>query len=345
MPGYAPRNHIPGVLLVLVLVLAAGAAGIRAESAPPTAPDRWLGLLGRYVHDDDQFLIRENDGHLELLRHGETLRLAEVTPDAWRTAGAELPAETRLEFSRDARGFARQCRLGARAFRREFYGPETGRTFRIVPVRPVADLRREARQAEPPAESVDHRPADLVEVITLEPSIRLDIRYATTDNFMGAAFYAAPLAFLQRPAAEALVRVHRTLRPLGYGLLVHDAYRPWSVTKMFWDATPAQYKDFVADPAAGSRHNRGCAVDVTLVALATGQPVDMGGAFDEFSPRSAPDYPGGTSRQRWHRRLLQRAMAAEGFTVYEHEWWHYDFRDWSRYAILNIPLNEIAPAD
>ncbi|MBN2430275.1 MAG: M15 family metallopeptidase [Acidobacteria bacterium] len=327
------------------MVLAVGAATIRAESAPPPPPDHWLGLLGRYVHGEDPFLIREHDGHLELLRHDEILRLVEDTPNAWHVAGENLPAHVHLEFSRDAHGFARHCRLGEREFQREFYGPETGRTFRITPVRPVEDLRRAARQAQPPAEKGAFIPADLVEVRTLEPSIRLDIRYATTDNFMGAAFYDEPRAFLQRPAAQALARVHRSLRPRGYGLLIFDAYRPWSVTKMFWDATPAAFKDFVADPIHGSRHNRGCAVDVTLVELATGQPVDMGGSFDEFSERSAPDYPGGTSRQRWHRCLLQRAMAAEGYSVYEHEWWHYDFQVWPRYAILNIAFREIAPAD
>jgi D-alanyl-D-alanine dipeptidase len=154
-------------------------------------------------------------------------------------------------------------------------------------------------------------------------------------------FYDRPRAFLQRPAAEALVRAHRQLAAQGYGLLIHDAYRPWHVTKMFWDATPEESKLFVADPAKGSRHNRGCAVDLTLYKLAGGEPIVMPSGYDEFSPRAFPAYPGGTSRQRWHRELLRRAMEAEGFSVFEFEWWHFDYRDWRRYPILNMPLGEV----
>jgi D-alanyl-D-alanine dipeptidase len=144
---------------------------------------------------------------------------------------------------------------------------------------------------------------------------------------MGTPFYSSARAFMQRPAAEAVARASRTLRPYGYGLLVHDAYRPWYVTKMFWDGTPPAQHVFVADPSQGSRHNRGAAVDITLYDLKTGRPIEMPGGYDEMSSRSYPDYPGGTSLQRWHRALLRRAMEAEGFTVYEAEWWHFDFGD------------------
>ena len=153
--------------------------------------------------------------------------------------------------------------------------------------------------------------------------------------------YTQARAFLQRPAAEALVRAHRVLEAAGYGLLIHDGYRPWYVTRIFWDATPPAQHEFVADPAAGSRHNRGCAVDLTLYDLRTGAPVEMPGGYDEFSRRSDPDYPGGTSRQRWHRDLLRRALEAEGFTVYPAEWWHFDYRDWRSYRIGNRRFEEL----
>ena len=142
-------------------------------------------------------------------------------------------------------------------------------------------------------------------------------------------------AFLQRPAAEALVRANEWLHMQGYGLLVHDGYRPWYVTKMFWEATPEPLRIFVADPASGSRHNRGCAVDLTLFDLETGEPIEMTGGYDEMSPRSFPNYPGGTTRQRWHRELLRAAMEVQGFAVYEAEWWHFDYKDWRRYCIGN----------
>jgi D-alanyl-D-alanine dipeptidase len=110
---------------------------------------------------------------------------------------------------------------------------------------------------------------------------------------------------------------------------------------MFWDATPEEHKIFVADPASGSRHNRGSAVDVTLVELDADQPVRMVGGYDEFSERSYARYPGGTSLQRWLRDLLRRAMEAEEFNVYEFEWWHFDHAEWSEYPILNIAFDEI----
>jgi len=129
---------------------------------------------------------------------------------------------------------------------------------------------------------------------------------------------------------------------MGYGLLIHDAYRPWYVTKIFWDATPDDKKIFVADPSEGSRHNRGCAVDLSLYDLATGKPVEMVGVYDEMSERSYPGYPGGTSLQRWHRELLRTVMENEGFLVYEFEWWHFDYGDWRKYPILNLRFEQLA---
>lgn len=211
----------------------------------------------------------------------------------------------------------------------------------ITPVRPVEDLRKQALADSPPQEPGPFRKPELVELTTLDPAIHLDIRYATANDFLGTPVYTQARAFMQRPAAEALVRALHKLQPLGYGLLIHDAYRPWYVTKIFWDATPPEGKIFVADPKEGSRHNRGCAADLTLYDLATGKPIEMPGTYDEMSPRSFPDYPGGTSLQRWHRDLLRRAMESEGFTVYEHEWWHFDYKDWHEYPILNIKFEDL----
>jgi len=213
--------------------------------------------------------------------------------------------------------------------------------FRITPVRPVADLLREALAAKPPFEPGPFRTPDLIEPSVLDPAIRLDIRYAGPDNFLGTPIYSQPRAFLQRPAAEALVRVSRALAKQGYGLLVHDAYRPWYVTRLFWDATPAEQHRFVADPAQGSRHNRGCAVDLTLYELRSGRPVAMPSLYDEMSERAYPAYTGGSAEARAHRDLLRKAMEAEGFSVYAFEWWHFDYRDWTSYAIGNARFEEI----
>ena len=246
-----------------------------------------------------------------------------------------------LTFRRSDVGAIEELGIGTRSFQRLSLGGEEGETFQITPLRPPAELREEAHVALPPAEEGDFLPADLVELVSLDPTIRLDIRYASTNNFMGEVFYSSPRAFLQRPAAEALVRAHDWLKARGFGLLIHDGYRPWYVTKMFWDATPEGLRNFVADPASGSRHNRGCAIDLTLYDLDTGEVVVMPAGFDEMSPRSHVDYPGGTSRQRWYRKLLREAMEAQGFAVYPDEWWHFDYETWSRYRIGNEVFEEI----
>jgi D-alanyl-D-alanine dipeptidase len=193
----------------------------------------------------------------------------------------------------------------------------------------------------PPIETGPFRKPDLVELIKLDPSIKLDIRYATRNNFLGKAVYKQSRAFLQRPAAEALARVNQALRKQGYGLVVFDGYRPWSVTKVFWDVTPADKKIFVADPSKGSRHNRGCAVDLSLVDLKTGAEVKMPSEYDEMTERAHINYACATPEAKRLRELLREAMAAEGFAVYEPEWWHYDYKDWKEYPIMNLKFSEI----
>ena len=123
--------------------------------------------------------------------------------------------------------------------------------------------------------------------------------------------------------------------------MIHDAYRPWWVTKLFWDATPADKHDFVADPAQGSRHNRGCAVDLTLFRLGDGRPVEMPSLYDEMTERSSPTYPGGSPEARRLRDLLRAAMEREGFTVFESEWWHFDYSGWREYPILNLAFDRV----
>lgn len=212
---------------------------------------------------------------------------------------------------------------------------------RPPPAHKLEAMRAEALHALPPDEEGEFRASDLVEPVTLDPTLRLDVRYASSRNFLRWPVYAEPRVFLQRPAAEAVVRVHRALRDKGYGLLLFDGYRPWYVTQVFWDATPPEQRMFVADPNQGSRHNRGCAVDLTLYDLASGREVAMPSDYDDFTERASPDYAGGSPQQRAARDLLRRAMEAEGFTVNEHEWWHFDCRDWQQYRIENVLFKDI----
>jgi D-alanyl-D-alanine dipeptidase len=207
--------------------------------------------------------------------------------------------------------------------------------------RPLDALIAEARAAVPPQWPRTRLVPDLVEVTTLDPSLRLDIRYATKQNFLGAPVYQAGRAFLQRPVAEALVRANRAVQKSGFALRIHDAYRPWWVTKVFWEATPPAQRDYVADPAKGSVHNRGCAVDLDLVRLADGSVLVMPSEYDDFSSRSHADYPGGTAEARRHRDLLRAAMEAEGFKVAKEEWWHFDHASSRDYPNLNLPFEAI----
>jgi D-alanyl-D-alanine dipeptidase len=193
----------------------------------------------------------------------------------------------------------------------------------------------------PPVETGPFRKPDLVELIKLDPTIKLDIRYATKNNFLGKAVYKQARAFLQRPAAEALMRVNQSLRRQGYGLVVFDGYRPWSVTKVFWDATPEDKKIFVADPSKGSRHNRGCAVDLSLFDLRTGAEVKMPSEYDEMTERAHINYECAMPEAKRLRELLRASMATEGFGVYEPEWWHYDYKAWKEYPIMNIKFSEV----
>jgi D-alanyl-D-alanine dipeptidase len=214
-------------------------------------------------------------------------------------------------------------------------------SFHITPLRPVEELRAEALKLQPPHEDGAFLKPDLVELVTLDPTIKLDVRYATTNDFLGTPVYTQARAFLQRPAAEALVRANHELKALGFGLIIHDGYRPWYVTKIFWDATPDDKKIFVANPQEGSKHNRGCAVDLSLYDLKTGLEVAMPSGYDEMSERAYADYPGGTDEERARRALLKQAMEKQGFAVIPKEWWHFDYKDWKQYPILNVKFEDL----
>jgi serine beta-lactamase-like protein LACTB len=311
------------------------------DAIPAAAPERWRPLIGDYGWTFNPLHIIEKDGTLHALIEWFFLYpLTEESEGVFLFPNYGLYPGERLVFERDGAGAATAVRAAGISFPRL----ATGDAIQIRPRRPVGELMREAREASPPREAGTFRTPDLVDLAALDSTLRFDIRYATTNNFLGTVFYSQARAMLQRPAAEAVVRAHRALAAEGYGLLIHDGYRPWAVTKVFYDATPDEHRWLVADPSRGSRHNRGAAVDLTLFDRATGEPVEMPGLYDEASFRSMPDYPGGTSRQRWLRTLLRQAMEAEGFTVYDEEWWHFDYKDWRAYPIANIPFEEIPRA-
>jgi D-alanyl-D-alanine dipeptidase len=328
-----------------LLCLSAGllvAAESLADAIPGDAPTELKRLLGEYRSADAQLTVYESAGRLYAdgmglqqmpLRRLNATRFAIDAPSA---------SPEQLRFELDAK--LRPISVDAGGTRLQFrdIGRETVQQIRSGLKADTGGLRKSALAATPPSEPAPKRAFDLVDLTTMDPGIKLDIRYASSRNFLGFPLYERSAAYLQRPAAEALGRVEHSLESKGYGLLIHDGYRPWFVTKMFWDATPESAHVFVADPSQGSRHNRGSATDLTLYDLKTGKAVEMPGDYDEMSPRSFADYVGGTSRQRWLRALLRAEMEAQGFAVYPEEWWHFDYENWSDYAIGTETFSQLS---
>jgi D-alanyl-D-alanine dipeptidase len=299
--------------------------------AQPLDAAEWAAV-GQYGERTAPLTVFERDGVLRL--EGSGRKDATLTPLGRTRYRIEGGGELVLEPS--------AVRLDGKRLERHDFGAEVEAGIRAA-VRADPDaLRARALAATPPVETAQHRPADLVDLTTVDPALRLDIRYAGHDNFMGLPLYERSAAYLQRPAAQALARAAKALEAQGYGLLIHDAYRPWFVTWMFWEATPPEDHMFVADPAQGSRHNRGCAVDLTLYDLKTGREVDMPSRYDEMSGRSYADFIGGTTKQRALRAVLREAMVAQGFEVYPEEWWHFDYGDWRAYGIGTETFTELA---
>jgi zinc D-Ala-D-Ala dipeptidase len=203
------------------------------------------------------------------------------------------------------------------------------------------------RDPEAPVPKPPTRPqgsGNLVELTARDAGLKLDLRYATTNNFTGRALYREARAFLQADAASALKRAASSARAAGYGLTIFDAYRPWRVTKKLWDATPPSQRDFVANPKKGSRHNRGCAIDLSLHDLATGALVEMPTPFDDFTAKADRSYGGASAEATANRARLQTWMEAEGFIGLSNEWWHFDYRDWEKYPVLDVPFEAIRRA-
>ena len=268
--GKFVNRSCAAVLFLFLLVWSS--SGLAAEE----------NLLGVYGREGAQFLIRERSGELELLYKAENqeghefasycsypLRKGADGSYELLLFGPAQQTQAKVRFFYDAAQRVTGVLLGEKRYGKQSFAQEEGKTFRIQPQLPLAGLRQKALQAKMPVEEGAFLKPDLVELKNMDASLQLDIRYATDNNFMGMPLYEEGRAFLQRPAAEALVRVNQALKKYGYGLIIYDAYRPWYVTKMFWDATPEAQKVFVADPAKGSRHNRGGAVDIGLYSRKT----------------------------------------------------------------------------
>lgn len=328
-------------------------------AAPPDAPKDVKYILGFYYGNGENILVRENNGRLDLLyrtrRDDQSFAGANVFPltkehfDSYvlQESGPMSSTEAQVSFERDPDGYGISCRVGGHTYTRYFMGPGTGE--RAVPFRlpektaeEWAELRKQAAAAVMPALLEQGARAELVNAASV-PGLKVDSRYASADNCFGVPLYSVPSLYLSRGAAEALRAVQQDLQQYGYGLILWDAYRPWSVSKLASLALPEKSKGMLEDPdTEGSRHNTGNAVDVSLYSLETGLPAEMPSDFDEPSFRQYASYPGGTSLQRWQRGLLRETMERHGFTGIEMEWWHFEYAKDTAWAHLNVPLEQLA---
>lgn len=186
-------------------------------------------------------------------------------------------------------------------------------------------------------------PSDFVEIQTLDPTIRVELPYATENNFTKRRLYPVERCYLRREVAEALVKAHQSLQPLGVGLKIWDGYRPRSVQYRMWEAVPEP--GYVGDPKRGSKHNRGAAVDLTLFNLKTGEELEMPTGFDVFSLRAHSAFDALPHEVLERRKLLQDTMRAHGFTTISKEWWHFDYRGWENFALEDIAIEELVRRD
>jgi zinc D-Ala-D-Ala dipeptidase len=177
---------------------------------------------------------------------------------------------------------------------------------------------------------------ELIDLEAFIPKLVLDIRYASANNFTGEQIYNIPKAFARKPVAEALLRIQEDLNEQGLGLKIFDAYRPYAATVKFYEV----YGDtmYVASPYKGSKHNRGCAVDLTLINLETGEELKMPTSYDSFQEMAHADFPLEDEEALYNRELLKSIMQQHGFKVYASEWWHFDFIGWENFDLLDIPF-------
>ena len=221
-----------------------------------------------------------------------------------------------------------------------FGSNKSDETFYITPIKEISELRKISKNSYPPAlDSLDSH-KKLIDLKKLDDEFQLDIRYASTNNFMRSKFYKNERAFFNMDAANRLIEAKNELKELGYGIIIYDAYRPWFVTKMFWEGTPENLKHFVANPENGSSHNKGCAIDIGLYDIETGESIVMISGYDEFTERAYPNYTGGSKKQRDIRDMLIQVMERNDFTVYEYEWWHFNYNECNS-GIMNYSFEEL----
>lgn len=335
-------------MLLCLCFFAAGHGWAAPAFEPKDCPKDLKYILGMYYGNGEMFLLRENNGEVELVyRFGQndyTFAGSNVYPlykehfDSYTINESgplnHLDAAVRIERSRE--GYGVSCSVGGNRYSRRFFAGENGRPFRFAPVSDWQALKTAAATAVMPAQLGAGQQAQLVDLAQAVPGLKFDLRYAQADNCFGQVLTDDQRAFLDADAAQALAQAQQYLKPYGYGILVWEAYRPWSVSKLAYDALPADKKSMLPAPEAGFSHNTGRSIDVSLYLLATGENAGMISGFDEPSVRQYASFAGGTTLERYRRDLLRSAMQMAGFTASGTEWWHFDYGDIKGFAHLNV---------
>ncbi|MDG1996783.1 MAG: M15 family metallopeptidase [Emcibacteraceae bacterium] len=337
------------VIFLILLSSNANSQNFDVNAKPAPAPLGLIEFLGEFEVDDKKVIIREDGGRLHAIfnptvdgTRPENLKdwpLSFVSPAKYTYSFNGNFATFIFQYDNDKN--VKALVINGEVYPRNNIEPRDGQSFKVTLDKSIEEYIADALKATPPKQEGDFREQDLVDVSEVLENLRLDVRYAGTNNFLNAPTYSQAKSFFQRPALMALNKANKKFNDMGYGILVHDAYRPWYVTKVFWDATEGFERDFVANPQSGSKHNMGSAIDLTLYDLKTGEVIKMVGTYDEMSDRSYPDYMGGTALERWYRDLLRTTIEAQGFKVVSNEWWHYDHEEWRNYPILNKTFEEL----
>ncbi len=335
-------------MLLCLCFFAAGHGWAAPAFEPKDCPKDLKYILGMYYGNGEMFLLRENNGEVELVyRFGQndyTFAGSNVYPlykehfDSYTINESgplnHLDAAVRIERSRE--GYGVSCSVGGNRYSRRFFAGENGRPFRFAPVSDWQALKTAADAAVMPAQLGTGQQAQLVDLAQAVSGLKFDLRYAQADNCFGQALTDDQRAFLDADAAQALAQAQQYLKPYGYGILVWEAYRPWSVSKLAYDALPADKKSMLPAPEVGFSHNTGRSIDVSLYLLANGENAGMISGFDEPSVRQYASFAGGTTLERCRRDLLRSAMQMAGFTASGTEWWHFDYGDIKGFAHLNV---------
>ena len=310
-------------------------------------------LLGMYYGNGSVFLLREDNGNLQIVYHSDKedrdfsqaniFPLKKVRFDSYELneEGPLFGGEAAVHFERDTDGNGIVCKIGGKRFARNFFPGEGNKVYRIDANADYQSLKDAASRAVMPVKLQQGVAGRLVRIRSAVPNVKFDLRYAGANNIFGVPLYDATEAYVESGTAAALKKVADKLATQGYGLLIWEGYRPWYVSKLASDLLPKDKKGMMPVPEKGEDRNTGRTVDVSLYDLVSGETVTMISDFDEVSVRQFPAFPGGTEQQRFLRDMLATVMKDCGFTQGKDEWWHFTLGDTQGWQSLNIPYGQI----